>query len=263
VYLFAGLSKLWNGGAEWFSADAFRRFLFVRLDQLPNPPRAGLWLAAHPGWAQAAAICSVAFELSVALVLVLPWLKRIVVPGLVAFHETTRRLVRIDFTRTMIAALIPLIDYERIGRRLRRLAARRGPATLFIDGDCRLCRRTAAVLTAADALGRLEVANARDPGALARFPNVDPARALEEMILVERDDRTSAGYDAYRRLTTKLPVAWAIAPVLYAPGVAGLGRAVYRRVARSRIPVLHCTSSSCSIVHAPSTTTTPGRGDGS
>lgn len=246
VYLFAGLSKLWNGGAEWFSADAFRRFLYLRLDQLPNPPREGLWLAEHPGWAHAAAIGSVVFELSVATVLLWPALKKVVVPGLIAFHETTRRLVRIDFTRTMIAALIPLVDYERIGRRLRD-RRRRPQAALLIDGECPLCRRTAAVLQAADAFRRLETANARNPAVLARFAGVDPARALEEMHVIDESGRTFAGYAAYRRLSLLLPAGWPFAPVLHAPGVSAIGRRLYARVARSRLPVLHCTSASCSI----------------
>jgi predicted DCC family thiol-disulfide oxidoreductase YuxK len=250
VYLFAGLSKLWNGGLGWFSADAFRRFLYLRLDQMPNPPRAGLWVADHPAVAQAAAIASVAFELSVALVLVWPALKKVVLPGIVVFHEATRRLVRIDFTRTMLCALIPLVDYEKLGR-LVKAKASRPPAVLLMDGACPLCRRTAAVLKAADALGRLDVQDARDPDVLRRFPNIDPARALDEMHLVEADGRTHAGYAAYRRMSRMLPAAWPLAIGFHTPGVAPLGRRVYARVARSRLPVLHCTSASCSIDAPP------------
>jgi predicted DCC family thiol-disulfide oxidoreductase YuxK len=245
VYLFAGLSKLWNGGPEWFAADSFRRFLYVRLDQLGSPPRAGLWLAAHPGWAQLTAVASVAFELSVALVLVWPKLKIVIVPGLVTFHEATRALVRIDFTRTMIAALIPLIDYEAIGVRIRE-RLRRPKSVLLMDGACDLCRRTAAVLNATDALQRLEVADARAPGVAERY-GIEPAAALESMHLVEPSGRTSAGFAAYRRLSLLLPAAWPVAPLLHIPGAASVGELIYRRVARSRFPVLHCTSASCSI----------------
>lgn len=261
VYVFAGLSKLVNGGPAWFTADAFRRFLYVRLDQLARPPRAGLWLADHPAVAQAAAIASVAFELSVALILVWPGLKRVVLPGLVAFHETTRRLVRIDFTRTMVAAMIPMVDYERIGARLRGWL-RRAPAVLLMDGACGLCRRSAAMVRAADALHWIVVADARDAPALP--PGVDPAAALDEMHVVLPSGRVLAGFDAYRRIALMLPVLWTVAPLLYLPGVAVLGRRLYRRVATSRLPVLHCTSASCSIDRAdaaPSVTEPATKGE--
>ncbi len=258
VYFFAGLAKIVNGGPDWFGRDAFRRFLYVRLDQLADPPRAGLWLAAHPGWAQAAAIASMTFELSVVLVLVWPVLKRVVLPGLVAFHETTRRLVRIDFTRTMVAALIPLVDYERLGARIRE-RVRRPRATLLIDGRCDLCRRTAAVLEAADALGRLSIANARDAEVLARFPAIDGAGALDEMHLVLPSGRVRAGFDAYRGLAWMLPIGWTLVPFLNVPGIKAIGRRVYGRVARSRLPVLHCTSASCSIDRTPAEETSGTR----
>jgi predicted DCC family thiol-disulfide oxidoreductase YuxK len=245
VYLFAGLSKLWNGGPEWFAADSFRRFLYVRLDQLASPPRAGLWLAAHPGWAQLTAIASVAFELSVVFVLVWPKLKLLIVPGLVAFHEATRALVRIDFTRTMIGALIPLVDYEAIGKRLKG-RVRKPKAILLMDGRCDLCRRTAAVLRSMDALGRLDILDARQPGVPDRY-GVDPAAAMRSMHLVEPGRRTNEGFRAYRRLSLLLPGGWIVAPLLHLPGAGALGDTLYARVARSRFPVLHCTSASCSI----------------
>jgi predicted DCC family thiol-disulfide oxidoreductase YuxK len=251
VYLFAGLSKLWNGGPEWFAADSFRRFLYVRLDQLPSPPRAGLWLAAHPGWAQLTAVASVAFELSVVFVLVWPRLKLLVLPGLVVFHEATRALVRIDFTRTMIAALIPLVDYEAVGRRIR-ARSRKPRAVLLLDGRCDLCRRTGAVLQAMDVLDRVEIADARAPGVPERY-GVDPAAAVASMHLAEKNGRITDGFDAYRRLSLMLPAAWLFAPALHAPGARASGRRLYARVARSRFPVLHCTSASCSIGDDPAT----------
>jgi predicted DCC family thiol-disulfide oxidoreductase YuxK len=245
VYFFAGISKLVNGGPAWFTADSFRRFLYVRLDQLASPPRAGLWLADHASLAQLAAIASVAFELSVVLILFWPRLKLFVLPGIVVFHELTRALVRIDFTRTMMAAFVPLIDYRAIGVRIRE-RTRRPRFVLLIDGACSICRRTGAVLKAADALDRLEIAGARDEAQLRRL-DVDRAAALSEMHLVSASGRVYAGFDAYRRMTLMLPVAWPVAPLLSIPGVRALGRRAYRRVAGSRLPVLHCTSASCTI----------------
>lgn len=120
VYFFAGWSKLVNGGLEWLSAESFQRFLYVRLDQLGDPPAAGLWLAAKPTLAQMAAVGSVAFELSVVAVLVWPRARLLVIPGLVVFHESTRFLVEIDFFRTLVAALIALVDYEALIKEGRR-----------------------------------------------------------------------------------------------------------------------------------------------
>jgi predicted DCC family thiol-disulfide oxidoreductase YuxK len=244
VYFFAGLSKLVNGGPEWFTADAFRRFIYARIDQLPSPPRMGLWLADHPGLAQLTAVASVAFELAVVLILVWPRLKPLILPGIVVFHEASVAIVRIDFRRTMVAALIPLVDYQAIGRRIRE-RVRKPKSVLLADGWCPLCRRTAAVLKAADALDRLEIADARDDATLERL-GVDRARALEEMQLVTPRG-TYAGFDAARRLVWMVPAGWPLAPVLNLPGMRAIGVPIYRRVARSRLPVLHCTSASCTI----------------
>lgn len=247
VYVFAGVSKFVNGGVEWFGAEAFQRFLYVRLDQLADPPAAGLWLAARPGWAQATAIASVAFELSLALALIWPLVRTLAVPGLVVFHESTRFLTRINFTRTLLAAVIPLVDWRALGVRVR---GNRPRATVLYDGACGLCRRSAAVLWTADAMRRLEFANARDAAVIAeRFPRVDAEAALRDMYVVDADGRTYAGFEAYRRLAALVPIGWPVLPFLYVPGVPAIGRAAYRRVADSRIPILHCAGGACELDH--------------
>jgi predicted DCC family thiol-disulfide oxidoreductase YuxK len=109
-----------------------------------------------------------------------------------------------------------------------------------------MCLRTAAVLKAADPLDRVEVADARDEAHLERL-GIDPVAALEQMHLVSPRGGAHAGFDAYRRMTWLLPIAWATAPFLYVPGVRPIGRRAYGRIARSRFPVLHCTSASCTI----------------
>ncbi|MCA1831926.1 MAG: DUF393 domain-containing protein [Actinobacteria bacterium] len=249
VYFFAGISKLVNGGATWFTADAFRRFLYVRLDQLPDPPKAGLWVAAHPAVAQAAAVASVAFELSVALVLVYPALKKLILPGLVAFHESTRRLTRINFTRTLLVAWIPLVDWERLGLRVRTRFSRPKDVVLY-DGGCRLCRRSAAVLATLDVLRRLEFLNARDAVELARrFPQLDPASCLKDMHIVSGGGGIYAGFFAYRRLASVVPLGWPMLWALYVPGSPALGKRLYRRVADSRLPLLHCAGDACEVEH--------------
>lgn len=244
VYFFAGFSKIVNGGLEWFTADAFRRFIYTRIDQLPSPPRLGLWLADHPGLAQLTAIVSVAFELSVVLILLWPRLKRLILPGIVLFHEASIALVRINFRRTMVAALIPLVDYEAIGRRIRE-RIRKPKTVVLADSWCPLCRRSAAVLKAADAFDRIEIADARDDATLERL-GVDRDRALEEMHIVTPSG-VYAGFDAYRKLAWMVPAGWPFAPVLGLPGMRTVGVPIYRRVAGSRLPVLHCTSASCTI----------------
>lgn len=243
VYLFAGLSKILNGGLGWFSAESFQRFIYARVDQLADPPAAGLWLASHPALAQATAIASVAFELSMVLIVVRPIFRRLAVPGLIAFHEATRIFTRIDFRRTLCVAILPLIDYEAVGRRLRARVTR-PRLTVLLDSSCALCRRTGSVVRAADALDRIDLANARDPLAWARF-GVSESDALTEMHVVLPGGRTRSGFEAFRALAASLPVAWPLLPLLWLPGVRSIGRVVYGRVARSRFPVFHCPGASC------------------
>src|SRR4051812_41104923 len=109
-------------------------------------------------------------------------------------------------------------------------------ALVLYDGQCPLCRKSVWWLKWLDWRRRLDCRDARDPANVpAVEPPLEPHRLLEEMHLVTPDGkRVYHGFGAFRWMAWRLPFLWAIAPLLYLPGVPTLGQAVYLWIARNR-----------------------------
>ncbi|MBW3624622.1 MAG: DUF393 domain-containing protein [Armatimonadetes bacterium] len=135
---------------------------------------------------------------------------------------------------------------------LRRRVVRRSPAPVFYDGDCGFCTRSAVVLGAMDALGRLHIVNFRDPQVQRDYPDLDRERAEEELLLRDRRGRWHGGFFAFRWMAWRLPATWILAPLGYLPGMAWVGDRAYRWVASHRylFPV-EGEVSACSLLSAP------------
>jgi predicted DCC family thiol-disulfide oxidoreductase YuxK len=119
-------------------------------------------------------------------------------------------------------------------------------AIVLFDGDCPLCRKSAALLKRLDWLGVLRFSNAREPD---NVPNtLDASRLLEQMHLITpRGDRVYVGFEAFRWMAWRLPLLTAFAPLLWLPGVPALGRRAYLWVARNRFRLVPCGEGVCSV----------------
>jgi predicted DCC family thiol-disulfide oxidoreductase YuxK len=95
-----------------------------------------------------------------------------------------------------------------------------GRAVVFYDGGCGFCRRSVWRLQALDLFGALEM------------KTMDPV--ADRMQLVEPGGARSEGFDAYRRISRRLPLMWPLAPWLYLPGMRWVGTRVYDWIARRR-----------------------------
>ena len=112
---------------------------------------------------------------------------------------------------------------------------RGGRSDLIYDGGCGICRRALAVLRAADWGERLRVLDFRTSHAVqVRHPGLEPQALDADIHLVRPKGQVYRGFEAYRRLAWEVPLLSPIAPFLYLPGVAALGRGVYRQVADHR-----------------------------
>jgi predicted DCC family thiol-disulfide oxidoreductase YuxK len=60
---------------------------------------------------------------------------------------------------------------------------------------------------------------------------------LDAMRVIAPDGRVTAGFDGVRTIAWLLPAMWCVAPFLYFPGAAPLGRRLYGHVAASRSTV--------------------------
>jgi predicted DCC family thiol-disulfide oxidoreductase YuxK len=124
-------------------------------------------------------------------------------------------------------------------------------AVLLFDGHCALCRKSVGILQRLDWLRQIHYQNCRE---FDKLPHcavpLTPERLLEEMHLVTPDrQRVYHGYRAFRWLAWRLPLLWAVAPLLYIPGVPSLGQRFYLWVARNRFRLVPCSHGVCELPH--------------
>ncbi|MGH7340514.1 MAG: hypothetical protein ACREKH_08500, partial [Candidatus Rokuibacteriota bacterium] len=143
-YVAAGLSKLRNGGINWWNGTTMRRALLT--DTL-NPMQFGwtfsLDLAYLPDWIfTVLGLTAVGGEALYGLVLLYPW-ARLVFPMVMGMmHIGIIFLQNILFMDLILLQLI-FFDFTKVRKRIgSRLNARRGRLAVLFDGDCMLCRRT-------------------------------------------------------------------------------------------------------------------------
>lgn len=104
--------------------------------------------------------------------------------------------------------------------------------TLYFDGHCGLCQRSARVLRALDWLDRLAFED------MTRIPERDlPVpidAAMRGIPMRTRDGRALVGFPALRRALLQTPLGCVPALLLCIPGLSHAGRAVYDRIALNR-----------------------------
>lgn len=104
--------------------------------------------------------------------------------------------------------------------------------TCYYDGRCGMCRRTTRVLGRLDWLGALRFV---DMGTVpdSELP-VDRAAAMRGMPMRTGAGKVLIGFKAVRRALLRTPVGVVPALVMYVPGMAQAGAAVYGRIAAGR-----------------------------
>jgi predicted DCC family thiol-disulfide oxidoreductase YuxK len=106
---------------------------------------------------------------------------------------------------------------------------------VIYDGDCGVCRTTIAWLAALNWSRRLRFLDLAEWERVAALhPSLDRDACLRDMPVVTRSGRVFKGYDAYRAVALRLPLAVWIAPLMALPVVSHVGRRVYRQVADNR-----------------------------
>jgi predicted DCC family thiol-disulfide oxidoreductase YuxK len=181
----------------------------------------------------------IAFECGfILLVLFRPLRPFLAVSGL-AFHLGNGLFLGIFFGHLMVA-YVCLIDWTGIAKTAWRRVNRTRLLVLY-DGSCRLCRRTLALLRSIDMVDRLEPvpASTWNDSRRRRHPALTDEILFRDMYTV-RGETVEAGFAAYRRIATQVPLLWPLVPIMALPPVAAGGQLVYRRVADSR---------ACSLVH--------------
>jgi predicted DCC family thiol-disulfide oxidoreductase YuxK len=122
-------------------------------------------------------------------------------------------------------------------------------AIVLYDGDCPFCQKTVALLKRLDWTKALEFQNCREMEAIPpNEANLDQQRMIEEMhLLLPNRKEAYAGFRAFRWIAGRIPLLWALYPLLYIPGVPQLGQKVYLWVAKNRYNLVPCHNGVCSI----------------
>jgi predicted DCC family thiol-disulfide oxidoreductase YuxK len=123
------------------------------------------------------------------------------------------------------------------------------PGIVLFDGDCPLCKKSVSILKRLDWLSALRFHNARDTANLPESKVVlNPQKLLDEMHLLTPDRKHAhAGYDAFRWIAWRIPLAWLVAPLMSFPGVPEVGNQIYRWIAKNRFKLVPCDDGGCKV----------------
>ncbi len=249
------LSKVTAGG-NWLTDNPY--YYLMRYPAIgvvrDFPLRA--WLGQHPSLCYSLGLSLILFEFALPFLLFIPATRPCALVLGIAFQVMLWLTLHVPtiflflFPPLMLLFVAPERLVAWIERRQEANAAR-GRALLLYDGQCGFCLESVKRLRIVDLFGWLDPLDFHAQPDLARLhPALTPERCRSEMMLLEPTGRLSGGFDAFARLTRKLPLLMGLAPAVHLPGAAWIGRRVYRWVARNRL-LLHrnpaCASNQCGL----------------
>ena len=212
------------------------------------------WLGQHPSLCHGLGVALVVFELTVPVLWFMPRTRAAGIALGIAFQLMLWLTLQVP---TIFLFLFPpmmllFIDPERIVawiERRQEANAAAGRGLLLYDGRCGFCLESVKRLQAADVFGWVDPLDFHAQPDLSRLhPTLTPERCRSEMVLLEPNGRVSGGYDAFARLTLRLPLLMWLAPLAHFPGMRRVGAGAYRWIAARRY-LLHrnpaCASNQC------------------
>ncbi len=241
TYFEAGLGKCTAGG-NWLSGNPYY--------YLMNNPPTGVMkhfplretLAGMPHLCHALGIALLAFEMTIPLWLF--WRRTrpaaivlaILFQTMLLFTMHVPTIFFFLFPPQALLFLDPEIVVGFIERRRARNASRPQDRLLY-DGGCSFCRGSVRSLGALDPTGRVALVDFRELDLKGISPRLTRDACMRRIQFVERDGRLSEGFDAFRRLSLKLPLLRPLAPLLYIPGMRLVGVPAYDFIARHRFEI--------------------------
>jgi predicted DCC family thiol-disulfide oxidoreductase YuxK len=243
IYAMAGLAKLqgqawWSGMAIWGTLASGE---FSLLDFT--------WLAAWPLVLNLLTHGALALELLYGALIWVRVLRPLLIAAVAAMHLGIALCAPglAEFGLAMIAGNLAFVS----GAWLRSLAAGREadqPALrVLYDGACPYCRKSMALLSAADPDHVVEPVDLTAVNVASIHPSLTREACLKAMHVVDRKGRVAAGFDAMAVLARALPLFWPLGFLAAVPGVALVGRRVYQRIADARPRDVPCTDDVCTL----------------
>lgn len=266
TFWYTALSKM-SAGGNWLTGNPYLALMHYPSMGVVRDFPGRAWLGQHPTLCYGLGVALLVFELSIPFLWFIPRARIIAIPLGIAFQLMLWVTLHVP---TIFLFLFPpmmllFIQPETIVRWIearRERQAQRGRALLLYDGRCGFCLASVKRLRVLDVFGWVDPLDFHAQGDLTMIhPSLTPDRLISEMVLVEPSGRTSGGFDAFARLTLKLPCLWWAAPAAHLPGAGWVGRRAYRWIATHRYllhrnPVCqtnHCAWSTSPAAPPPST----------
>jgi predicted DCC family thiol-disulfide oxidoreductase YuxK len=120
----------------------------------------------------------------------------------------------------------------------------RGDVVIY-DGHCKFCTRQVQNLAQWDSKRRLAFLSLHDALVAKRYPDLTYDQLIKQMYVVDQRGNRYAGADAFRYLTTRLPMLYALAPLMHIPFTGPLWRWGYRQIAKRRYSISGRTDEAC------------------
>lgn len=121
---------------------------------------------------------------------------------------------------------------------------------VIYDGECKFCTASVRKLHRFDGRGRLAFISLHDPDVARRYPDLTHDEMMQYMFVIPQDGRRLRGAEAFKYLSTRLPLLYWMAPLLYLPGLMPLWQWLYRKFAKTRYRfgrIESCENGSCKI----------------
>jgi len=105
---------------------------------------------------------------------------------------------------------------------------------IVYDGQCRFCRRRIEWIRKRDAAGLFEFTASDSPKLLVRFPSLADEELSSGLRFIDGDRNVRCGADAVYEIARRLPRWRCVAWLYCVPGLRGMARLVYARIAARR-----------------------------
>lgn len=232
IYFFPGFWKIWDAGFDWALGENIKYQLHAKWFEL------GGWtpqfrIDNHAFLYRIVGLGTIVFEISFIFLIFSKQLRNLAVVSGLMFHNLTNYFMRIPFWSLQFMYVV-FLEWNKIFRNIGKFIFRTECFVIF-DGNCKLCRKTIAILKIFDIFERITYVNVFDKEVLRSFGLADISELdfLKDMHVVIKGSQFK-GYDAYRRLTARIPILWPILPFLYMWPITAIGRFIYKKVAHSR-----------------------------
>jgi predicted DCC family thiol-disulfide oxidoreductase YuxK len=255
TFWYTALSKITAGG-NWITGNPYYALMhYPSIGVMRDFPLRS-WLAQQPGLCYNLGVALLVLEFSLPFLWFLPQTRTVGITLGIAFQVMLWATMHVPtiflflFPAMMLLFIQPTVLVQWIEARQARHAAQ-DRAVLFYDGQCGFCLESVKRLRVLDLFGWVDPLDFHAQPDLSRLHReLTPERCRSEMVLLEPNGTLSGGFDAFARLSRRLPLLWWCAPFVYLPGARWVGTRVYRWVALNRY-LLHrnavCATNQCAI----------------